>query len=105
MCDWRERMCDSILGAVIPCSLENCSDENTESSNLLGIKNESGNSNSHKVFSHALTRNRITFMYPPNPGTLDFTGFSEGSKAKNQICSPHQFSPKSEVFFGGQMLR
>ena len=52
-----------------------------------------------------MTRNRITFMYPPWPGTLDFTGFSEGSKAKNHICSPHQFSPKSEVFFGGQMLR
>ena len=52
-----------------------------------------------------LTRNRMSFMYPPFPGTLDFTGFSEGSKAENQICSPHQFSPKSEVFFGGQMLR
>ena len=50
-----------------------------------------------------LTRNRMSFMYPPFPGTLDFTGFSEGSKAKNLICSPHQFSPKSEVFFGGQM--
>ncbi len=56
-----------------------------------------------EVVITALTRNRITFMYPPNPGTLDFIGFSEGSKAKNQICSPHQFSPKSEVFFGGQM--
>ena len=38
-------------------------------------------------------------MYPPNPGTLDITGLSEGSKAENQICSPHQFSPKSRVCF------
>ena len=58
-----------------------------------------------EVVITGLTRNRMSFMHPPWPGTLDFTGFSEGSKAKNHICSPHQFSPKSEVFFGGQMLR
>ena len=44
-----------------------------------------------------MSRNRGRYSVAPCPESLDFTGFFGYSKLNIFACSPHQFSPFSEV--------
>ena len=50
-----------------------------------------------EVVITALTRNRGRYSVAPCPESLDFTGFFGYSQLNIFACSPHQFSPFSEV--------